>query len=196
MNVSLLRLIKKVKIVSHLIIFLCFYSFFPFLLLKSSNFSITDTTFASNWASIIIDVFDSSLNISKSSFEKNNGFLSGVFEVTTKKENLSFLFSEDNFSKNSGINVSSVLFKEIIPPVRFEYCHFEKLRFEEVNGDLDKEQLFHRCRFENSLDFENVYIEKKKYSSNWILFGLFVFLNISGIILFFKIKNQEYDPLL
>ena len=122
-----------------------------FIDIQQSNFTIDGSIFDSNFApddGTLIKISDCSLHVNTSVFTGNSGGMSGAFEIAIENnESHSFIFRKTRFADNNGKNVSSVFFSKKLPPVRFEYCNFSRKRFDEVNGDLNKPQLFHRCRF-------------------------------------------------
>ena len=175
----------------------------PMISVVLSNFSINKSTFENNWIfgeeSMII-VEDGSLYVNNSDFLSNFGDKSGVFIISLEPNNsFSFIFRETNFYNNHGNYVKSVLFNKIIPPSRFEYCNFSLLRFDEVNGDLNKEQLFHRCRFERSKQNDEMesFVIIQKYQRKPPVFYIIIFFPIIGMIYNYKkIKRKMRNYLL
>ena len=123
----------------------------PLLLLRMSNFTINATSFEDNWATgegNIVEVYDGSVDVTNCILKRNKGHSVGGFHISIETNTtFNFTFTSTDFDANEGGIVDSVLFRNKIPPARFAYCNFSRFRFDEVNGDLNSGQLFHRCRF-------------------------------------------------
>lgn len=174
------------------------------LSLKISNFTINSTKFENNVITSegeIVEIEDSSVEVNDTHFRNNKGSNSGAFQIGIKNNNksLSFVFSKSSFSNNTGKVVDSVFFSEELTKARFEYCSFAKMRFEEVNGDLNSEQLFHRCRFEGNADKETNVIQLpdikvipsvSKYY--WVVFLIYLISTTMLGIAYFKSQDSSH----
>lgn len=140
-----------------------------FLYLKSSNFSISKSIFYGNKVigdGNIIDVINGSLSVNDSIFQENFGNETGAIKIDIDKDfNNDYHFKNTSFYNNDGKIVKSIYFSDVIPSSIFEYCNFGKNRFNEVNGNLNLNQIFHRCRFNQNLIKSNVSNSNRQKSS-------------------------------
>ncbi|OHT01192.1 hypothetical protein TRFO_32080 [Tritrichomonas foetus] len=143
----------------------------PLISVSTSNFSMNASSFVRNWVmgkGNIIEVEDGSIDVTETNFIHNKSDKSGVFLISIEaNDTYSFVFRGSDFKENTGNIVSSILFDKKRPPARFEYCNFSKFRFEEVNGDLNDDQLFHRCRFERSIKEIDENYEEESFDSDF-----------------------------
>lgn len=126
-----------------------------FLYLNSSNFNISKSTFNGNKVirkGNIVDIINGSLRIDDSLFQNNKGDETGVFKIDINNEHYhNFHFNNASFFNNNGKIVKSIYFSNVIPSSIFEYCNFSENRFNEVNGNLNNDQVFYRCRFKQNI---------------------------------------------
>lgn len=168
----------------------------PLLYLRMSNFTINFTSFEDNWATgegNVVEVYDGNVDVSGCVFRRNRGRNVGAFQIYTE-ENSTFnmTFTDSDFEDNEGVIVKSVLFQNKLPPSRFAYCNFSRLRFDEVNGDLNSEQLFHRCRFSGRARHNpEVRVEQPQPRSHDPLFvGFILYVSVVLIALALFVKRH------
>jgi hypothetical protein len=145
--------------------------------LKISNFTIDDSSFEENWCSgegNLIDIEDGSLDVKTTKFLGNRGFIAPIRISIDSDQRFPLSFAESVFSNNYGRSAGSVYFSHKQVPIEFKYCNFSGFRFDEVRGDLNDQQLFHRCRFEHREG--TIHAERR-------LPGLFVFSAAFGLYL-------------
>jgi len=163
----------------------------PFLSIQTSNFSINNTIFNGNWIvdeGVLLFLEDTSIDVNSSKFIDNIGTNSGVFEVSIiSNSTRHYIFEHVSFRNNRGLLSKSVYFLNTIPETRFSYCNFSSNRFEEVNGDLGHDILFHRCRFKEEKNDRYILIEDNTINGDDVFYITFFSYIISSILIVYGI---------
>jgi hypothetical protein len=169
------------------------------LSLKISNFTIDNSSFEENWCSDegnLIEIEEGSLDVKTTKFLRNRGFNAPIRISIDSDQIFPLSFAMSVFGNNSGRSAGSVYFSHKHVPLEFKYCNFSGFRFDEVGGDLNDQQLFHRCRFGHR---EGVIPAERQLPNLFVFgvaFGLYLVMSMLSVVVTCKLfsrKKAEWD---